>query len=315
MIGLVLLSLIWMIVDWHFVGNTTRNVVQELFPHFFDWYDTKIHPHYLEYDGYFVIAFVTELLVKWTIAIFQRKYFKWWFYPFIHWYDVLGCIPIGTFRVLRLVRIYSMVIRLDKKGFIDLKHTGVYRLIKRNTDIIAEEVSDRVVDNVLTGVQEEIYSQEGTIQKIVKDVIQPNQEVLVRWIAEKVQLSNQLFYDRFSHQIREQLQKNIEEAVQENQEIKRIDKIPLLGKQITETLQHSIADITFNVIDKTLKDLSNNNKEEDLNKLADITFETFLKNNSEDKRLEMVVKDMAVKSIDVMREQVAKKQWKTREKI
>ncbi len=315
MIALVMLSIVWMIVDWHFIGNTTRNVVQDLFPNFFNWYDTKIHPHYLEYDAYFVTIFLAELFIKWGIAIVNKKYMKWWFYPFIHWYDVLGCIPIGTFRILRLIRIYSMVIRLDKKGFIDLKHTAIYRLIKRNTDILAEEVSDKVVDNVLLGVQDEIYTQDGSIEKIIKDVIQPNQAVLVKWIAQKVQQSNQLFYDRFHDQIKEYLQKNIDQAVESNKSIKRIDKIPLLGKQITETLQESISDITYQVVDLTLKDLSSQNKEEQINQLADVMFETMLSNEEKDMRLDMVVKDMVSKSIDVMREQVAKKQWKTREKI
>lgn len=315
MIGVVFISLVWMIIDWHFIGGFTRNTINDWFPTFFNWYDKEIHPNYLFYDSIFIVIFLIELLVRWGVSIVKKRYYKWWFHPFVHWYDVLGCIPVGAFRVLRFVRVYSMVIRLNKKGFIDIKHTALYRLFKRNTDVVFEEVADRVVDNVLAGVQEEVYADSKSMTKIIQDVIRPQQEELVKWIAIKVQLGNQMFYERFHKDIEVYLKKNIELAVENNSEIKRIDRIPLLGKQITETLQHSISDITFNVINNTIKDLAEQNKEDQLNELTNIAFEVILTDEKEDKRLEMVVKDMIVKSIDVVREQVAEKQWKAKVRI
>lgn len=314
MVSLVIISLCWMILDWHFTINFTRNFIEEYVPTFFNWYDKKVHPNYFEYDSYFIAVFLTELLIRWIIAIAQKKYYKWWFYPFIHWYDVLGCLPVGTFRILRLLRVYGMIIRLDRKGFIDIKHTGIYRLIKRNVDIIAEEVSDKVVDNVLEGMQEEIYSDQGTINKIIKEVIQPNQDHLVEWMAIQFQQTNRLLYAKFSEDFEKYLKKNIEEAVHENREMKRLDNIPLLGKQITESLEHAISDITFRVINKTIKDLAEYNMQKELNEVATITFQSLEKNNIDDK-LAMIIKEMVVQSLDIVREQVATKQWKTKEKI
>ena len=314
MVSLVVISLCWMILDWHFTVNFTRNFLQEHLPTFFNWYDTKVHPNYFEYDSYFIAVFITELVIRWIVAIFQNKYYKWWFYPFIHWYDVLGCLPVGSFRVLRLLRVYGMIIRLDKKGFIDIKHTGIYRLIKRNVDILSEEVSDRVVDNVLEGMQEEVYSDQGTIHKIVTEVIQPNQEHLVEWLAIQFQQTNSLLYQKFSKDFEKYLKKNIEEAVHENREMKRLDNIPLVGKQITEALEHAISDITFRVINKTIKDLADYNMEDQLNEVANITLDSLNKDKIDDK-LAMVIKEMVVQSLDVVREQVATKQWKIKEKI
>lgn len=304
-----------MILDWHFVGNYTRGVLKEFVPSFFNWYDVNIHPNYLKYDSYFVAVFVTELILRWIGAIFNKTYYKWWFYPFVHWYDTLGCIPIGSFRMLRLVRVYSMIIRLDRKGFIDIKQTGIYRLIKRNTDVLVEEVSDKVVNNVIMGMQEEIYMDNGSVEKIIKNVIQPKQEQLVRWIAIKVQETNQAFYTQFNDNIKEYLIANIEKSIEENEEIKKIDKIPLLGKQITHTLQKSISEITYQIIENTIKDLAEHNREAEINKIADIVLESMIANNDENKNLNIIVKNIVRESLDVVREQVNKKQWKVMEKI
>ena len=53
------------------------------------------------------------------MAIRKQTYPRWYFYPFLHWYDLLGCIPIGSFRMLRLLRLISLTIRLQKMGIID----------------------------------------------------------------------------------------------------------------------------------------------------------------------------------------------------
>jgi hypothetical protein len=315
MIFLVLVSLLWMILDWHFINAFTSEIIQDISPAFFNWYNLNIHPNYFKYDTYFVAVFVIELVIRWIGAIFNKTYYKWWFYPFIHWYDTLGCIPLGSFRVLRLVRIYSMTIRLDKKGFINIKQTGLYRLIKRNTDILVEEVSDRVVDNVLLGVQEEIYMESGSVERIIKDVIQPKQEDLVRWIAIKIQETNHAFYAQFNDNIKDYLIANIEKSIEENEEIKKIDKIPLLGKQITQTLQKSISEVTYQIIENTMKDLAEYNREEEINEIVDIVFESMLADNKGNKNLNMTVKDIVSESLDIVREQVNKKQWKVMEEI
>ncbi|MEZ5021997.1 MAG: hypothetical protein R2728_01825 [Chitinophagales bacterium] len=82
-------------------------------------------PQFLYYDLVFVGIFVLELSVRWTIAIFRNTYAKWFFYPFIHWYDVLGCIPLSSFRALRLLRVFSMFYRLNRLGIIDMRSTYI----------------------------------------------------------------------------------------------------------------------------------------------------------------------------------------------
>ena len=107
---------------------------------------------------------------------------NWIAYPFIHWYDVLGCIPVGGFRSLRLLRIISIVFRLHKKGIIDIRSTWWYKLINRYYCMLAEEVSDRVVVNIINGTQKEIEAGAPITDKLIEQIIKPRQELIVEFI-------------------------------------------------------------------------------------------------------------------------------------
>ncbi|HBZ99013.1 MAG TPA: preprotein translocase subunit SecA, partial [Pseudomonas sp.] len=52
----------------------------------------------------FVAVFLLDVLLGWTVALFERRYARWYYYPFAHWYDVLGCIPLAGVRWLRGLR-------------------------------------------------------------------------------------------------------------------------------------------------------------------------------------------------------------------
>jgi hypothetical protein len=79
-----------------------------------DFYQVYIHTHFHLIDLGFVAFFLFEFFLSWAIAVYQRWYLKWYFYPFIHWYDLIGCVPIGSFRFLRILRVFSILIRLHK---------------------------------------------------------------------------------------------------------------------------------------------------------------------------------------------------------
>ncbi|MDE2421958.1 MAG: hypothetical protein KGO49_12365 [Gammaproteobacteria bacterium] len=66
--------------------------------------------------NHFITGFlVIEISVRWLIAIIQQRYFRWFFFPFIRWYEVLGCLPI--LRPLRLFRTFIIAYRLYLLGY------------------------------------------------------------------------------------------------------------------------------------------------------------------------------------------------------
>src|SRR5699024_635131 len=132
--------------------------------------------------------FVLDVVLGWTVAVVKKQYYRWYFYPFIHWYDVLGCIPVAGFRLLRILRVISILLRLQHLGIIDMRNWAIYRHLMVYYDIVVEEVSDRVVINVLSGAQREIRSGGNVLtQRVVREVVRPRQKQLVTAASSRIE--------------------------------------------------------------------------------------------------------------------------------
>ncbi len=312
MIGLVLLNLLYIIAEWHFSFAIVRDVLKQYVPAFHEWYDATLHENFLRYDLYFVIIFITEFLVRWYFAVQRKRYHKWFFYPFLHWYDVLGCIPLGSFRVLRIFRVGSMVFRLHKMGVIDLRQSYVWRIFDKYRAVIVEEISDRVVINVLEGVQSELKQGSPVVGKILNEVLRPQRQVLAEWLSHRVRAVGEHNYERHSERLREYVNRKVSEAVHNNKEVHNIASIPLVGSTITGKLERAVAEITFAVVHGMMLDLKSEDSVAIISELADVTMDIMLV-EEEDSRLNAIAMDMVHQSIDIIKEQVNVKQWQLRE--
>ncbi|MFZ2842567.1 hypothetical protein [Psychrobacter sp.] len=127
------------------------------------WYQNTIHDSLRTTGGFFTIFLVIELLLRWAIAIKQKIYYRWFFFPFVHWYEVLGCFP--QLRALRLFRAVIIGRRLHQLGYQVLPQPWINR-IKFYINLLLEELSDRVV---LTTIHN--YRQQLTDPKMQKSLI------------------------------------------------------------------------------------------------------------------------------------------------
>ena len=80
-----------------------------------EFYRGHLHPWVISTEAWFIIFLIVELLVRWGIAIINRHHQRWFFFPFIHWYEVLAIIP--HLRFLRLFRAGSIAYRLYEMGY------------------------------------------------------------------------------------------------------------------------------------------------------------------------------------------------------
>ncbi|MDE4455475.1 hypothetical protein EPB74_09460 [Psychrobacter sp. DAB_AL62B] len=127
------------------------------------WYQNTIHDSLRTAGGFFTIFLVIELLLRWAVAIKQKIYYRWFFFPFVHWYEVLGCFP--QLRALRLFRAVVIGRRLHQLGYQVLPQPWINR-IKFYINLLLEELSDRVV---LTTIDN--YRQQLTDPKMQKSLI------------------------------------------------------------------------------------------------------------------------------------------------
>ena len=308
MIMLIFLNLAWVVFDFAFTALFFQNIISSVSLDFFHFYKNVVHPDFLLYDLIFVCIFLLEFTVKWVYCIYHGVFKSWAAYPFVYWYELLGCLPFGSFRFLRLLRIVSLVIRLQKREVIDVTDTWWFKLGNRYYEILIEEISDRVAVNVLKGVQKEMQYDEDTIGQIVKKAIIPNQDKFAAWIASRVQFAVNETYSEHKDDFRKYVDETVAEAVTNNADLQKIELIPVFGKQISKALSSSIADISFNVIDKMMQDLSSDAASPIVSVAVDIGLRTVLY-KSDDKVMEEVSKAIVNESIEVLKVQVNKKQY------
>jgi len=314
MIILVIINLSLIFFDWSFSYQSFRSVIEFISPTFEHWYRTTIHPNASFLDLIFVSIFITELLVRWGLAIRRRTYDKWFFYPFIHWYDVLGCIPMsGTLKLFRLLRIIGMVIRLNNLGIIDLKSTYLYRKSIKYVKIFIEEVSDRVVTNVIEGIQDEVKKDNPVVHKIASQVLIPKQAQINDWLNDRLSDTVSMTYYKHRNDIHNYLKETVTKSVYENPEIKRISLIPGIGRQIALALDSSISNITFNVIDNTIEDIAKNKRVHGIEDITSSLFGQFTEEHPDNERLNTMMKEIVNESLEIIKQQVRVKQWRINE--
>src|SRR5690606_6104113 len=120
MMALLLVNLSLIVFDWLFMTAIVNHLLSNHFPGFYTYYDLHIHQNFLSIVLLFVGIFVSELIVRCGIATASRTYSRLFFYSIAQWYDVLGCSPIASFRFLWMLRIISILSRLQRLSIIDL---------------------------------------------------------------------------------------------------------------------------------------------------------------------------------------------------
>lgn len=141
-----------------------------------DW-----HPTLKLYAGFFTVFLIVELLVRWLIAIGQKRYYRWFFFPFVHWYEVLGCAP--QLRALRLLRVLVMGYRLHQLGYRVLPNRWL-KTGKFYYRVVMEEISDRVILTAIDNIRVELRHADG---HLVHDIIDKHRDEIRTVIVELLQ--------------------------------------------------------------------------------------------------------------------------------
>lgn len=312
MLVLLLLNLGLIIFDWIFLSITVQKVLSAYLPNFFAVYRDRIHADFAMIDLGFVAIFLIEFFLRWGIAIRRRTYYKWFFYPFIHWYDLIGCIPVGSLRFLRLLRIIGIIIRLQRLQIIDITRTYLYGQFNKYVNVVVEEISDRVVVNVIKDVQAEIRDGSPVTDRIIQEVVLPQKESIVLWLSHRLQHIASNAHAAYKEDFREYLHLRVKNAVENNPEIATIGMIPVVGKVISGNLEKAISDITFNTISGLIEDLGSSKNQAIVEEVADITIDALMMEEA-DQRIDKIVNEALVQALELVKEQVQIQQWKLRE--
>jgi len=277
-----------------------------------NFYRSHLHPWVISTEAWFIVFLIVELLIRWGIAIVQRHHQRWFFFPFIHWYEVLAIIPY--LRFLRLFRAGIIAYRLHEMGYkivpksLQLKGQFYY-------NVVMEELSDRIVINVLDGIKNELETS-SSHKVIIHDLVEHHRVLFATALADILQdtLSTELQAQR--HLIAKNVGNIVNQAIEDTPELTQLLRlIPLVGSRIEQQIQ-SIGqrlgeNITQGLIDPFTPNVAENEndpKDEQniyhyiANKISTLEIE-------DNPHLEKLVESAVFESLAAIRKQVAVKQW------
>lgn len=304
MLALTIFDLIWLMFDALYTMNVVQQLVDPILPFY-----RAVHENFYFYDGIIISIFIAELLARWVVAIYRKTYDKWFFYPFAHWYDVLGCFPTSSFRILRLLRILGLTYRLHQWGVINLNNYTLFQTMRHYYEIAIEEISDRIVIKVLTGAQAEIKRGQPLTTAISQQIMLPKKHLLAKTISTVIQEGIQAQYPRYRPILEQHITKTVQEVMKDNTDVKQLERIPIVGKSVKDVLNTATSTIVFGVIDQLIQDVSAPEHKKIITLVADSTLEILLQHQA---LLDSEIsQELILETIDLIVQRVRVQQWKT----
>ena len=311
-IALVVINLCLILFDSLFALSFFNGFLESALPSFHDFYNTQVHDQFLQIDLIFVSIFIIDVLVGWIVAVVQQRYHRWFFYPFVHWYDVLGCVPLAGFRWLRLLRVFALGWRLQRRGLIDVRQWAVFKSGLKYYDILMEEISDRVVVNVLSGIQDEMREGGSRLpRRITREVIVPRQEQIVDAVAQRVTELIRGGYEDHRDELKTFIADIVEHSIDNNSAASQLEKVPWIGKSVVQSIDDTITESVTDVLDAAVGGLG---ESEYRALVAHITqslvrsAEAAAEKETSDDELEQVILEI----IEILKDQVSQQRWKQR---
>lgn len=246
-IDLLLISL-----DTILMSNFSSNVAGWLtINDWLSWYQTTLHDPLRTVGGFFTVFLIVELLARWALAIRQQIYYRWFFFPFIHWYEVLGCFP--QLRALRLFRAVIIGRRLYQLGYQVLPQPWINR-IKFYIDLLLEELSDRVILTTIDNFRQQLTDSK-THKSLLKATIERNRDqievMLLSLLRQELAPQLQKLVGRTDggELIANEVGQAIQDGLANTPELRRyLRLIPIAGSLIESQLQHIGQNIGENVV-------------------------------------------------------------------
>ncbi len=305
---LVVINLGLLLFDSLFLIAPINQAIVSIAPGFHRFYDVVIHSRFITIDLVFVGFFIVDVLLGWSVAIVERRYHRWFFYPFVHWYDVLGCIPLAGFRWLRILRVFSLINRLHRLRIINVTHWSAYQFVAKYYDILLEELSDRIALLLLGNVQQQICASDSLTERVIDRVVMPRKAQLIHEIVQRLESTIGKAYQHNRQPIMAAISDLVNRTLRESPEIQRLRRLPM-GQQAASAMEASLSGVAQRLVDELLLGIHSNEFRQLLERTADSGFDTWLTVDEGSNRVtEQVLYDI----LETLKDQVRDQGWKDR---
>lgn len=275
-------------------------------PELLQFYRNSLRPWVIITESWFTSFLVIELLVRWAIAIIAQHHKRWFFFPFIHWYEILSIIP--QLRFLRLLRAGAIAYNLYQHGYKVIPDAW-YRRAKFYYHMLLEELTSRIVLTVLDGIKREL-STSTTHKKLIEDLVAHHRDMFATALADILQESLGKELQAQKIMIAENVGDIVNRAIEDTPELTQLLRlIPIVGGRIEQQIQSIGQRLGENITLGLIEPFAYSHKNEKnlayleiSNKISQIQFE----NNT---HVEKLVESAVFESLEAIRKQVKVKQW------
>jgi hypothetical protein len=257
--------------------------------------------HFWMLDLPFLILFWVEFVVRWAVAMRRRTYARWFFFPIFNWYDVLGLVPVAYLRVFRLLRLASMYMRLRRSELSNVGKDVISRSVAYISNIVTEEVSDRVAIRILDEFAEEI--EDGTHRRIVQEVVGTRRQEIEAVLADQVR--GLLTDDEILASLRALLRLNLDHAVERSEALQSVPLPNAVLRPIVRGVGDVVLDATLETVRATLDTVEGR---EAVQAVAAAAVEKFF-GGAGVEQVEVLAREITLNVIEHMKATVAVKKW------
>jgi hypothetical protein len=304
----VVANLTLLLVDSLYLVEPLNEAFQAAAPAAHAWYDSTIHQRFFRIDLAFVALFLVDVLLGWTVAVVERRYHRWFFYPFVHWYDMLGCIPLTGFRLLRALRLISLLHRLNRLGLIHINRWAAYRFVAKYYDILLEELSDRIAVRLLSNVQQQVSANSSLADSVINRVVAPRKQQLIHEITQRIEASAGQAYGGNRDAVMGYISDVVGRTLRESPEIRRLERLPM-GSAVSQSLEASLSGVAQRLVDELAQGIHSREFRTLVAHTADSGFDAWLK---VDEGSAEVTEAVLIDALEMLKDQVSRQAWKDR---
>ena len=274
-------------------------------PQVLQYYKTELHPWVIKTESWFITFLIVELLVRWLIAIINKHHARWFFFPFIHWYEILAISPY--LRFLRLIRAGVIAYRFHEMGHKVIPDSIMKRVLFYYR-VVMEELSDRVVITVIDGVIQELDTS-SSHKKIIHDLVDHHRDIFAKTVAEVLQESLATELNAQRHLITNNVGQIVRQAIEDTPQLTQLLRlIPIAGGMIENQIQNIGQQLGENITQGLIQPFTEGSPSNP-NTMYQLISTKLSQLNIENQRLEQLVESVVYESLESLRKQVAVKQW------
>ena len=173
--------------------------------------------------------------------------------------------------------------------------------------MITEEVSDRVVVQVLNGVQAEMGRGTPMLHRILDEVVLARRLEIGQWISQRMTDLVDGIFEHRRQEIYVLIHKIVQEAASRTHSINQLKKIPILGDRVQSLLEESISGMVYEISEQILMYFKGEGSTRTVHELTQVIFDSLA---DPDNQINHIFQTAIVDALELVKDQVKVQQWK-----